>query len=43
MEESTSIDYNLLVPQALVGLVDSISYMVVAPSLVFYILAASGK
>jgi hypothetical protein len=43
MAEATSIDYHLLVPQALVGLVDSMCYMVVAPSLVFYILAAGGK
>jgi MFS family permease len=34
--------YLLLMPQALVGLVDSISMMVVAPSLIFYILELGG-
>jgi hypothetical protein len=43
MTETTSIDYRLLLPQALVGLVDSMSYMVVAPSIIFYVLAAVGK
>lgn len=43
MEEASSTDYSLLVPQALVGLVDSMSYMVVAPSIVFYVLAAGGR
>jgi MFS transporter, ceroid-lipofuscinosis neuronal protein 7 len=34
--------YRLLLPQAFVGLVDAISYMVVAPSIVFYVLGLGG-
>jgi len=34
--------YRLLLPQCLVGLIDAISFMVVAPSIVFYVLAMGG-
>lgn len=37
------IPLRLLAPQAFVGLMDSISYMVTAPSIVFYILANGGS
>lgn len=42
MPESSSIDYGLLLPQALVAVVDSMSYMVVSPSIVFYVLGLGG-
>jgi len=34
--------YRLLIPQCLVGLIDAISFMVVAPSIVFYVLSLGG-
>lgn len=34
--------FRLLLPQALVGLVDAISFMIVAPSLIFYVLQVGG-
>lgn len=41
---SRSADYyRLLLPQCLVGLIDAISFMVVAPSIVFYVLATGGS
>lgn len=36
------IDYRLLAPQALIGLVDAIAYMVISPSIVFYVLQVGG-
>jgi MFS family permease len=39
---SSKIPYELLAPQALIGLVDALSYMVTAPSLVFYVLQSGG-
>jgi MFS family permease len=41
--DSSKIDYDLLLPQCLVGLIDAISFMVVAPSLVFYVRAMGGS
>ena len=41
--EPQSDYYRLLVPQCLVGLVDAISFMVVAPSIIFYVLAMGGS
>jgi MFS family permease len=38
-----SIPYKLLVPQAIVGFVDAISFMIIAPSLVFYVLGRGGS
>mmetsp|Transcript_18492 Transcript_18492/g.23812 ORF Transcript_18492/g.23812 Transcript_18492/m.23812 type:complete len:567 (+) Transcript_18492:189-1889(+) len=40
--KTTPIDYRLLTPQILIGLVDAMSYMVVSPSIVFYILESGG-
>lgn len=40
---SSKIDYGLLLPQCLVGLIDAISFMVVTPSLVFYVRAMGGS
>jgi hypothetical protein len=37
-KDSTNVNYTLLAPQALVGLMDALSYMVTAPSIVFYVL-----
>ena len=37
-----SIPYKLLVPQALIGLVDALSFMITSPSLVFYVLQSGG-
>lgn len=34
--------YILLLPQAFVGFVDAVSFMVVAPSVVFYVLNVGG-
>ena len=39
----SGIPYRLLAPLALVGLTDAISYMVTAPSIVFYVLANVGS
>ena len=39
---SSSDYYRMLLPQALVGLIDSVSMMVVAPSIVFYVLSLGG-
>jgi ceroid-lipofuscinosis MFS transporter 7 len=36
------IPWHMLLPQALVGLVDAISYMIVAPSIVFYVRQLGG-
>jgi len=36
------VDYRLLFPQALVGLVDAVSFMIVGPSLIFYVYQAGG-
>jgi hypothetical protein len=41
-KDETPVPYRLLLPQALVGLVDSISFMIIAPSLVFYVLQQGG-
>ena len=40
--DNSSVPYRLLLPQALVGLVDSISFMIIAPSLVFYVVQQGG-
>eukprot|EP00977_Amphora_coffeiformis_P003154 scaffold586_cov155-Amphora_coffeaeformis.AAC.15 len=39
----SEVPYRLLAPLALVGLTDAISYMVTAPSIVFYVLANGGS
>lgn len=39
---SSRLDYGLLLPQIIVGFFDAISFMVVAPSLVFYVLQLGG-
>lgn len=41
--DASNIDYSLLLPQCLVGLIDAVSFMVVAPSLVFYVRATGGS
>ena len=41
-EKTTAEYYWLLLPQALTGLVDSISFMVVSPSVIFYVRALGG-
>ncbi|GKY95224.1 hypothetical protein MPSEU_000485400 [Mayamaea pseudoterrestris] len=41
-DEEVPVPYKLLLPQALVGLVDSISFMIIAPSLIFYVLQQGG-
>jgi ceroid-lipofuscinosis MFS transporter 7 len=38
-----SVPIGLLAPQAFVGLMDAISYMVTAPSIIFYVLANGGS
>ena len=40
--DDVPVPYRLLLPQAFVGLVDSISFMIIAPSLVFYVLQQGG-
>ena len=42
-EPQASSYYRLLLPQCLNGLVDAISFMVVAPSIVFYVLSMGGS
>jgi hypothetical protein len=42
-EYADAVPYSLLLPQALVGLVDAISFMVIAPSLVFYVRNQGGS
>ena len=41
--KNTQIPYALLAPLAFTGLIDAISYMVTAPSIVFYVLANGGS
>lgn len=43
MFAKSGIPFALLAPQAFVGLMDAISYMVTAPSIVFYVLANGGS
>jgi hypothetical protein len=42
-KDNNDADLWLLAPQALVGLMDALSYMVTAPSIVFYVLQVSGQ
>jgi len=43
MSSLSTLDYYLLLlPQAIVGLVDAISFMVVGPSVVFYVYGLGG-
>lgn len=41
-EDESNIDYGLLLPQCLVGLIDALSFMIIAPSLIFYVRSMGG-